>query len=67
MIRSAKKTGKTLLALVTGFVVSFGATLVLSTPPEGPVSYDCAACHESCIEAGYASAYCTRTSCYCFS
>ncbi len=67
MIRSAKKTGTTVLALVTGFVVSFGATQVLSAPPEGPVSYDCAACYESCIEAGFASAYCTRNDCYCFS
>jgi hypothetical protein len=66
MIRSVKKAGKILLAVTTGYVLSFGATQAFSTPPEGPAPTDCTACIESCMEAGFNSGFCTGKECHCY-
>jgi hypothetical protein len=66
MIRSAKKTGKMLLAVATGYVLAFGATQAFSSPPPAPAPTDCAACIESCVEAGFNSGFCSGRECYCY-
>ncbi|CAM3575038.1 Invertebrate defensins family profile domain-containing protein [Corallococcus soli] len=66
MLPTAKKIGKTLLALTTGAVLSFGATMAFAAPEASVKLCIPAECNSSCQASGAAGGACLRGQCGCY-